>query len=115
MSGLHSLIERTYAGVLSDPTFRLTLESHRRFFLQQGNYEVHMVDDHKAYKYRYDLQGYLTSVGIPMNLHFIVMRLNGMTSPTEFNFGDHKGLLVPTQSAFSEVLSRYKTSMGATV
>lgn len=115
MSGLHTLIENTYNKVLDDPGFRLALETHRRFFLQQGNYEVHVVDDHKAYKYRHDLQGYLTSVNVPMNLHFVTMRLNGMTSPTEFVYSRFKGLLVPTQTAFKDVLSRYRTSMGPTV
>ena len=94
-AGLHDLINNSYAVQFRDPLFRLTVEAHRAFFLTPGNYMVVSVDDHLAYKYRYDLQGYLTSKNISNNLHYAIMRLNNMTSPTEFSYDRFKNLFIP--------------------
>ena len=113
MSELHTLIENPLPDILHDSKFRLALDAHHSFFLQQGNYEVKNVDDHQAQKYRYDLTGYLTSVGVTRERHYVTMRLNGMTSMTEFTYDRFKALIIPTANAISEIFSRYKTTMGS--
>lgn len=115
MSGLHELIDNNYSAVLQEPAFRLTIETHQRFFLKEGNYEVHMVDDHNANKYRFDLNGYLTSQNYPAFLHFATMRQNGMTSPQEFCYARFKALLIPSEAAFKTMVKRYKTALGSTI
>lgn len=115
MSGLDSLVQTTSSGVLGDPGFRLTLDAHRRFFLSAGNYDVHQVDDHNAQKYRYDLNGYLNAKGITQEFHYLVMRLNGMTSYNEFSFNSFKILLIPQAEAYREVVRRYRTTLGDAV
>lgn len=115
MSGLHELISDSYSAILQEPAFRLTIEAHQRFFLKEGNYEVHMVDDHNANKYRSDLNGYLTSKNVAGFLHFATMRQNGMTSPREFNYDRFKALLIPSEAAFKLVVKRYQTTLGSTI
>jgi len=115
MSGLHELIPDNYSAILQEPAFRLTIEAHQRFFLKEGNYELHMVDDHEANKYRFDLNGYLTSQNKAAYLHFATMRQNKMTSPREFTYDRFKALLIPSESAFKTIVKRYQTTLGSAI
>ena len=112
MPELHELINTDYADVLQEPAFRLTIDTHQRFFLTAGNFEVHVVDDHDAYKYRFDLNGYLMAKNVPPSLHYTTMRINGMTSIREFSYPKFKALMLPSQEAFRQVVQHYRTTIG---
>lgn len=115
MVGLDELIDSRLSGVIQDPRFRLTIDTHHSFFLTPGNYDIHFVDDHTALKYRYDLTGYLTASNIPAELHYAIMRLTGMTSFSDFSWMTQKALFIPTLDAYREVVSRYHSSFGEAV
>lgn len=114
-SALHEIINNSYSAIFRDPKFRLSVEAHRNFFLSEGNYEVVAVDDHLAYKYRHDLQGYLTATNVAHKLHLAVMRINNMTSPMDFSYPKYKYLFIPSERAMQEVIDRFKTQVGGNI
>lgn len=97
--------------VVNDEKFRLMLETHRGHFRQEGNYELHAVDKHGAFKFQYDLYGYLTDKGIHPELHWLVMRVNDIESPLRFdNTVDY--LFIPKADVYSKLKGLYSTSLG---
>jgi len=94
--------------------FRLMIETHRAFFRQDGRFEVHAVDSHEAFKYRYDLYGYLSSQNIHPEFHFAIMRLSDIESPTDFS-PDTTVLYIPTRDSYSRLKGLYVTSRSKVV
>lgn len=97
--------------ITNDVKFHLMLETHRGYFRQEGNYEVHGVDSHAAYKYQYDLFGYLTSKNVHPELHWLVMRLSDIESPTRFD-NTVQVLLLPKKEAYAKLKGLHITSLG---
>lgn len=95
----------------NNPDFRLMLETHRPYFRQDGNFDVHTVDQHDAFKYRYDLYGYLASKSIHPELHFLTMRVNEMENPTQFD-NTLEFMYIPKISIYSKLKGMYATSLG---
>lgn len=110
MISLHEMIDPSLADVFQRPEFRLTVDTHLAYFLNSGNYDLHIVDEHQALKYRSDLTGYLLSVNLDRSHHYAIMRMNRMSSVTDFNFEKHRSLLVPGARAFTEMIQRHLTS-----
>lgn len=97
--------------VVNDPKFRLMLETHRGYFKQEGNFDVHTVNEHAAFKYRYDLHGYLISQNIHPELHFAIMRINDIESPTHFD-RTRELLIIPKGEVYAKLKGLYSTSLG---
>lgn len=91
--------------------FRLMLETHRFYLRQSGNFDPHIVDTHEAYKYRYDLYGYLTAQAVNPELHWITMRLSDMESPMELD-ENVSYLIIPKNEVYAKLKSLYVTSLG---
>lgn len=68
------------------------------------------VTPQNAWENEQDLYGYLQYVvGLPPQYHWVTMRLNNLTSPTQF--GSHiKKLLLPNQTWLEQQRSAYETS-----
>lgn len=86
------------------PDIRLMLELHIPYLLANQRSTLIPIDPNDAHKYEYDLNGLLLSYSIPAQLHWIVMRLNNMTSPIEFTTA-MTGLYIPDPA----VIERLKT------
>lgn len=97
--------------MVNDPSYRLLMETHRGYFRQEGNFDVHAVDQHEAYKYQYDLYGYLISKSVHPELHWITMRVNDIESPTRFD-RTIQFLLIPKIEAYTRLKGLYATSLG---
>jgi hypothetical protein len=65
--------------------FRQVFESHVEFLRSHEDTEVISVDEYNARIYRYDFYRYLNAVGIPKDMHWPLMRLNGMVHPRDFD------------------------------
>lgn len=98
--------------VTNEDGFRLMLETHKPYFRQSGNYDVHVVDTHLAYKYRYDLYGYLAAQKVNPELHWVTMRLNEIENPTEFDNVGYDVLYIPKSTAYTKLKGLYATSLG---
>lgn len=66
-----------------DPRFRLHIETHLNILINRAA-AVDDIPPDKYYQYEGDFHGYLIELGIPMEMHFIYMRMNGMTNPNQF-------------------------------
>lgn len=91
-----------------DPDFRNVLEAHMTV-LRQTSTEQIVVEAAAAYKYEFDFFSLLFYHGVPAYLHWIVMRMNNFTSPTD-NKRDIGNLILPDQRVVSRILSSHKTS-----
>lgn len=89
------------------PAFRRMIESHLPYLLLAPDNIIMPVDPHNALKYRSDWTGLLLAMQIPMYLHFIIMRMNGMLSPTE-NTTLLTEIMIPAPGRIDALVSAYR-------
>lgn len=80
----------------SEP-YRIAVESCMELIRNSANTRVINVDAYQARIYEHQLFKFLLEVGIPYEVHWVVMRVNAMHSQTDFT-RDTKTLIVPDQS-----------------
>ncbi|MND14836.1 hypothetical protein D3C81_193450 [compost metagenome] len=85
------------ATVYYDQAFRRVLETHMGLLrnLQETRYIE--IEKHLAYKYEFDFYGLLQELKIPMNLHWVIMRVNNMVDPREFKSTMERFLFPPAE------------------
>lgn len=91
--------------------FRNVLEDHLSFLKVHARTRVISIDPNLAYKYEFDLFGLLSAQGIPTQLHWLVMRLNDMASPTEVR-RDLAYLLIPDATVIQQLQQSHATVRG---
>ena len=89
-----------------DENFRRVLEDYLPQL--QAEATVQPVENFLAYKYEGAFFDYLYAMKVPLIQHWIIMRLNGMTHPTQFD-GRIKELLMPNMATVDTIASNYKT------
>lgn len=72
------------ADVYYTPEWHRFIESHLHWLRQLASNTQLDIEPADAYKYEADLQGLLLAYKVPMEYHFIVMRMNKLTSPTQY-------------------------------
>jgi len=70
--------------VYYDDAFRAVLEQHMPYLRSHTKTAVDEVDQREALLYEHDLFGFLMMRKAPKMLHWIIMRMNDMYSPFEF-------------------------------
>lgn len=70
--------------VFYTPDFRQLIEDHLEYLKTNNRSTRIQINDKDLHKYEYDLIGLLLEYKLPRHLHWIVMRLNGFTSPDQF-------------------------------
>ncbi|ARV76738.1 hypothetical protein PHABIO_107 [Pseudomonas phage Phabio] len=97
-----------------DPKFRLMVETHinilRNHFVTRED-----IPANHYYQYEGDFYGFLVGRSIPAHLHWVYMRVNGMTNPNQFakdlrNYytGMVKPtLLIPNDGVLSDIQRMY--------
>jgi len=88
--------------------FRNVLEYHMEFLRSRGNAYPITVEPHIAYKYEYDFTGLMLHYNIPRHLHWVIMRLNGFTSPLEYR-ADVLLLLGPDPKLLDQLMNTHST------
>lgn len=84
------------------------VESHLQWIRTlPGNQEV-VVEDAIAYKYEGDFMGLLQELRIPMEIHWVVLRLNGYTSPADYTY-DRTKITLPDQGAVGKLFNTHNT------
>lgn len=92
-----------------DPSFRVTIEAHLEFLRASTKSNIVDIQQNKAAIYEGDLFGYLAEAGIDLKYHWIIMRVNKMTSP--YMFGAHtETLIVPDQTQLEIIRSAHMSS-----
>lgn len=88
--------------------FRDVVETHIPILLTNAKTTEQLVEPQMAYKNDGNFVGLLNDLGIKNELHWIVMRLNGMYSPTEYT-SDRISILLPPDSYISQLVRMHTT------
>ena len=60
--------------------------------------------DQKLHRYRF--YDYLTTIGADTKYHYLILRVNGMTSPREFDYGCNY-IVIPNNQVMDAAIDRY--------
>ena len=90
------------ADIYYNSKFRVVLEDHMTFLRSHPDNDLLNIEPAQAYKYAGDLFGILQYYNLSPYLHWIVMRVNGMTSPTEFR-DTTTALIIPSMSVIATI------------
>lgn len=97
------------ADVYYTPEWHRFIESHLHWLRKLASNVVLNIEPSDAYKYEADLQGLLQAYNIPMEYHFIVMRMNDMTSPTHYAMSTTQ-LILPDFQQIESLRSVFATT-----
>tara|TARA_B100000767_G_C19660299_1_gene490662 strand:+ start:646 stop:981 length:336 start_codon:yes stop_codon:yes gene_type:complete len=96
------------ADLYYDSNFRSVLEDHVPLLKNEASTELITVNPSTAYKFEYDLCGYLASIDIPHHLHWITMRVNGWNKDTDFY--NPSTIRIPHRTSVDRIKQMYETS-----
>jgi hypothetical protein len=85
--------------------FRQIVEDHLVYFRSKDS-TVIQLEPHDEYMYIGDLFGLLTKLNFEVALHWIIMRVNNLTSPIDYK-GDLQYLIIPQKNKLNILLARY--------
>jgi len=88
--------------------FRDVLEDHLELFKAHTGTTTQAVEPNVAYRFEYDLGGYLTSLEVPLHLHWLTMRMNGWYS--EIEFYNPSVIILPYESYVTRVKQMYEAT-----
>lgn len=90
--------------------FRRVLEDHMGFLRTHPSTQLIVVAAQDSdWAFENDLFGFLQNLGIPPQYHWVAMRMNNYTDPTEFG-ASASLLLLPPQNVIEQIRSAYMTS-----
>lgn len=88
--------------------FRHNLELHLDYLRQNAPMAPMAITEQLAYKYEGDMYGAMAELGIRSHMHWIVLRLNGFTSPTQL-LSAAGVLMVPEEATITRLLNMLNT------
>lgn len=90
-------------------SFRNILEDHLEYFRNHPNTRLIEITAHDANVYQFDWIGLLRKHGVPEDLHWLTIRLNGGMSYVDLG-QDARSILVPDSTEVSKLLQMHTTS-----
>jgi hypothetical protein len=96
--------------VLFSDGFRIVVESFLPTLRASNATKTIAVDPNDAYVYEGDFYGYLNSQSVQTGYHWLVMRLNNILSPFDFNSSVTE-LMIPDETAIMKIVSIYNSSV----
>lgn len=96
-------------GVYYDEGFRQLIEDHLEYLRQHPLTEVIDIDPQTAYKGHGDLISVLQDYGVERRLHWIILRVNGYSSPMEYR-QDHLLLKVPSTEVIDGLMRTFRVN-----
>lgn len=94
--------------IFYDSAFRNVLEDHMTFLREHSQTIQITVEPTQAYRFEHDLFGLLAHYNVPVHFHWLVMRMNKMTSPTD-SHRDINTLLVPDHTVVEHIRQSHMT------
>jgi|AntDeeMinimDraft_5_1070356.scaffolds.fasta_scaffold58722_2 hypothetical protein len=70
--------------VMYEPAFRNVLETHLQIFRYHPGTQRSDITADKIHQYEGDFFGLLAELGVPMDKHWLYLRVNGMENPNQF-------------------------------
>ena len=81
---INNLAMQSPGDIYYSDDFRRVVESYIPMMLKRSDTVEIQLDPHNVYKHEFDFYGLLGVTGIPEQFRWIVMRMNGIYSPTDF-------------------------------
>lgn len=91
-----------------DPQFRVILEDHMTYLREHPQNILLNVESPYAYKYEGDLFGLLSHYNISFEFHWLIMRVNGYSSPTQTKDTLNR-LIIPNTNVITRIRTVYET------
>ena len=95
-----------------DPAFRVVLGTHYTYLRNLATNRIRTVTSFQETKYRGDFYGLLTDMQIPRQFFYIILRLNDLASPDDFDVG-MQNILVPDTSIIEMIRNIHTTKKTA--
>lgn len=95
--------------VFFNKDFRKVIEDHLKILKTSQNVTPLDVSNVDASVYHGDLYGLLTKYNVSIDIHWIVMRINGFTSPTQYT-QDIVSLDLPNIAYLESLLNRFRAN-----
>jgi hypothetical protein len=95
--------------VMYDETFRSVLEDHMSYLKRHPQTERVDIQNHIANKHHGDFIGVMQWYDIPPSLHWIVMRVNGFSSPMQYS-SDMTTMLVPSNGIIDRIVKVHRAN-----
>lgn len=92
------------ADVYYDRLFRVVIEDHMTFLREHPQTSMIEVSSYLAYKYEGDFFGLLEQLNQPAQFHWIIMRMNKLTSPV-YSENTINSVLVPAVDVIERIRS----------
>lgn len=96
------------APLFYNPDFRRMVETHLVWLRSLSSENRLQIDPAKAYKYTADFYGLLQEEAIQAQHHWITLRLNNYTAPTDY-LGDRLEIIVPDLTAVERLVRAFST------
>lgn len=94
--------------VYNDSNFIVMLESHLNYFRASANVGYKVISEHQSFKFEGDFYGLLNDLGLDKKHHYIVMRLNGLASSSDYK-GSVFQILIPDLAEVNLLKNIYMT------
>ncbi len=104
------LIRDPGADVYYSPQWQLMIETHLSLLRARADNTILNFTAAQAFKYEGDLVGLLTELNVKLCYHWLLMRLNGMRTWTDFD-GQSTMLVVPNYTYVERLTEVHKTTM----
>lgn len=72
-----------------DPSFRSVIEAHLPILRTPGIVRAQAISPTRVHQFEGNFYGLLSHLKIPLQYHWIIMRINGFNSPSEFGMSVH--------------------------
>lgn len=112
MAGISKWIVSSPSDFTLTQDYRTYVESLLLYFRNSDTTRAVLVTPETGYLYRFDLTQFLLANSVPLEDHYLVMRVNGFTSIHDIDETTNQ-ILVPDASLIARFKQIYRTSLTA--
>jgi hypothetical protein len=109
LSTISELMVPSGPDVYYDERFRNMFEDHIEFVRRHETTDTVEISPADAYSYEGDLYGLLHKYGSPRELHWVIMRVNGYSSPMEY-VHEHTSLILPSKTVIDDLVRVFRVN-----
>lgn len=101
--------------IMYESGFRTVIESHLNILRNSPLLQVETIEGHLIHQFEGDFYGLLSHLNVPVDQHWLYMRVNGMENPNQFGVGKLAtngtpySLLMPPDEAINSLRTLYMT------
>ena len=87
-------------------SFIQVIEDSLQYIITDPSTEKHGITPHNLLKYRGDFYGLLLEMGYRSDMHWIILRTNGMVNSMDFNFNIEE-IILPSREYMNRILLKH--------